>query len=40
VRPAGSLESSTQNAAAIPAKMTPIWYFWVRVTASLPPATV
>ncbi len=40
VRPAGSFEIRTMNAAAMPAKMTLIWYFWVRLTAALPPVTV
>ena len=40
VRPAGSLATSTPMAVAMPAKMTASWYFWVTLTASLPPATV
>ena len=40
VSPAGSFASSTKKAVTMPAKITPIWYFWVRLTASLPPVTV
>ncbi len=38
--PAGSLARTTNNAATMPRKMTPICHFWVSETAALPPVTV